>query len=63
MNMFTVLVFAAVALTLISLATGILAMITNGEVGHYGSGHWMSWRVGFQALAVAMVLMAMNAPQ
>lgn len=63
MNMFTVMVFAAAALTLISFATGILAMISNGEVGHFESGHWMGWRVGFQALAVVLVLMAMNAPQ
>ena len=63
MNMFTWMVFAAVALTLFSLASGIIAMISNGEVGHFESGHWMNWRVGFQALAVAMVLMAMNAPQ
>jgi phosphatidylglycerophosphate synthase len=63
MNMFTWMVFAAVALTLLSLATGILAMLKDGEVGHYESAHWMNWRVGFQALAAAMVLMAMNAPQ
>ena len=63
MNMFTWMIFVAVALTLASLATGIIAMISNGEVGHFESGHWMNWRVAFQALAVAMVLMTLNAPQ
>ncbi len=62
MNMFTLLVFVAVALTVVSLGTGIVSMIRDGEVGHFGSAQWMGWRVAFQALAVVMVLMAMLAP-
>jgi hypothetical protein len=60
MNMFTWMVFAALAATFISLALGIVSMISNGEVGHYESAHWMNWRVGFQAVAVVMVLMAIQ---
>lgn len=54
------LIFVAVALTVISLVAGIVAMVSHGEVGHYESAHWMNWRVGFQALAVALVLMALQ---
>ncbi len=63
MNMFTWLVFTAVALTLVALGTGIVAMIRDGEVAHYESAGWMTWRVACQALAVVMVLMAMLAPR
>ena len=62
MNMFTWMIFAAVALTLASLASGILAMLANREVAHFESAHWMNWRVGFQALAAALVLMTLAAP-
>ena len=62
MNMFTMLIFAATAATLVSLGSGIVSMIRNGEIGHYESAHWMSWRVGFQALAVVMILLALQAP-
>jgi hypothetical protein len=62
MNMFTWLIFAAVGATVISLATGIVSMTSNGEIGRFGSADWMNWRVGFQALAVVMVLLALQAP-
>jgi len=63
MNMFTFFIFIAVALVLVSLGSGIVAMIKNGEVGHYESADWMGWRVAFQALAVVMVLLAIQAPK
>lgn len=63
MNMFTVMVFIAVALTIGTLVTGIASMVKDHEVAHYESAQWMNWRVGLQALAVLMVLMAINASQ
>ncbi len=62
MNMFTMMIFAALSATVISFGCGILSMIRNGEIGHCESAHWMGWRVGFQALAIVMVLLAIQAP-
>jgi len=59
MNMLTWFVFAAMIATVVSLGSGLIAMVTDGEVRHYGSAHWMSWRVGFQAAAVALILLAL----
>ena len=49
-------VFAALAAVIVSLAAGVLAMVKDGPIGHYDSAAWMSWRVGCQAVAVALVL-------
>ena len=63
MNMFTWMVFIAVALVLASLVTGVAAMVKDRAVGHFESAQWMTWRVAFQALAAVLVLLALNAPK
>jgi hypothetical protein len=55
------LVAVAVGATLYAFASGISAMAVDGEVGHHSSVEWMAMRVGFQALAVAAVLLALVA--
>lgn len=59
MSMMTALVFAALFATIGSLVAGITSMATNGEVGHYKSEQWMGWRVGFQALALLLIALAL----
>ncbi len=61
MDMLTMLVFAALALTVGSLVSGIASMVSDGEVGHYGSAQWMNWRVAFQAAAIVLILLAVQA--
>lgn len=58
MSFFTVVVLAAVLATIVALISGISSMATDGEVGHRDSAHWMEWRVGFQAVAFVLVLLA-----
>ena len=60
MTLLIVLVFAALAATLVSLASGLLSMVADGEIGQNDSAHWMMWRVGFQALAVVLILLALQ---
>ncbi|MFO1286951.1 MAG: twin transmembrane helix small protein [Rubrivivax sp.] len=59
MSLMTILVLLALAATVYSLISGISAMATRGEVGHHNSDEWMFRRVGFQALAVALLVIAM----
>jgi uncharacterized BrkB/YihY/UPF0761 family membrane protein len=60
MNMLTIFVFLAVAAVIVALASGIISMAVNHEVGHVDSAHWMAWRVGLQALAVVLLFMALQ---
>ena len=62
MNMLTLFVVVAAAAVIVSLASGLSAMVHNGEVGHRTSAEWMSWRVGFQAAAFALIVLAMLGP-
>ena len=59
MSVMTVFVLLALAATVFSLAAGISAMATHGEVGHHSSNEWMFRRVGFQALTVVLLVLAM----
>jgi|JRYJ01.1.fsa_nt_gb hypothetical protein len=59
MSVMTVFILLALAATLVSLAAGVGAMATHGEVGHRDSNAWMFRRVAFQALAVALLVLAM----
>ncbi len=54
--MLHLLVAVAIAAVIISLVAGVLAMVKDGPVGRCDSATWMNWRVGFQAVAVALVL-------
>ncbi|MDE2612615.1 MAG: HIG1 domain-containing protein [Burkholderiales bacterium] len=59
MSILTVLILAAVAATVLSLLFGVSAMATGHDVDHRSSDQWMHLRVGFQALALALVLLAL----
>ena len=59
MNMFTVFILVALAATIYSLVAGVSAMAHHGEAGHRSSAEWMTWRVVFQAAALALILLAM----
>ncbi len=58
MDLLTVLVIAAMLATLASLASGIASMVNDGEVAHLNSAQWMVRRVGFQAAAFLLILLA-----
>lgn len=60
MQIFTLLVMAAMVATVASFATGIASMACDGEVGHQSSVQWMGWRVVFQAAAFLMILFALT---
>ncbi len=59
MDLFTVLLFAAFGAVVISLGGGILSMINGGEIGHKDGVQWMTMRVGFQAVAFVLLLLAL----
>lgn len=58
MSFFTAVVLAAMLATVFALLSGISSMIADHEVGHLDSAHWMARRVGFQAVAILVVLLA-----
>ena len=59
MSVMTALVIAALFATIGSLIAGITSMATDGEVGHANSLQWMFRRVGFQALALLLIVFAL----
>ena len=59
MSMMTALVLAALIATVGSLVAGITSMATDSEVGHLSSLQWMVRRVGFQALALVLIVLAL----
>ena len=60
MSALTVLILVAVGAAVFSLAAGISAMAHDGVVAHNDSAHWMVWRVVFQAVALALILLAIG---
>ena len=50
------MVFLAVIATITALATGVVSMAGGGSYDARHSHHWMTLRVVFQAVAVALVL-------
>jgi hypothetical protein len=60
MSTFTVLILVAVAGAAFSLAAGVTAMTHDGVVAHNDSVHWMVWRVAFQAIALALILLVIG---
>jgi hypothetical protein len=58
MSFFAVAIVAAMLATVVALATGLSSMISNHQVGHADSVHWMIRRVEFQAVAILLVLLA-----
>jgi hypothetical protein len=61
MNLSTMLVLAALAATVWSLASGIGSMAVKGEVLHLSSMQWMFVRVALQAVALLMIVGALLA--
>lgn len=59
MNMMTAFVLAAMLATVGSLVGGISSMATDSKVGHLSSVEWMGARVGFQALALLLIVLAL----
>lgn len=59
MSPLTIVILLALAATVYSLVCGITAMATRTEVGHHDSNGWMFRRVGFQALTVVLLIVAM----
>lgn len=59
MSMMTVLILLAIAGAVASLVSGVATMAHHGPIGHHTGEQWMFRRVGFQALAVALILLAL----
>jgi hypothetical protein len=59
MNIFPLLAILAALAAVYALVTGISSMAADGEVQHLNSNQWMFRRVGFQAVAIAIVLFAL----
>jgi len=58
MSLFTLFVMLAAAATVVTLASGVAAMASHGEIAHRTSEQWMVWRVVCQAAAVLFILAA-----
>jgi hypothetical protein len=58
MEIFHWLVYCAMAATIFSLGSGVVTMVLEGDEGDAHSVQWMAWRVGWQAIAVALVALA-----
>jgi Hypoxia induced protein conserved region len=59
MTIMSLLLLAAVSGVIGSLIMGITAMATDGPVGHRSSAQWMTMRVIFQGVALALVLLTL----
>jgi len=59
MQLFTLLVFIALIATVVSLALGIISMMRGGEFDQTHSSRYMGMRVGFQALTLVMLMLAL----
>ena len=58
MNLLTIAILVAVLAIVYSLLGGVSSMVAGREVGHHTSEQWMMMRIGFQALAVVLLLVA-----
>lgn len=59
MKIFTILMILAMAAVLSVLVMGIISMIKGGEFNKKYGNKLMRWRVGLQALALALFVLAM----
>ena len=59
MNLLTLLVILAALATVAALVCGVSSMAASGEVGHRRSEEWMAWRVGLQAVTLALMVLAL----
>jgi hypothetical protein len=58
MDLITMFVIVAMLAAVGAMVFGVSAMDTGGEVGHWSSIQWMTWRVGLQAVAFLLTLLA-----
>ena len=58
MNLVTIAMLVALMVVVYSLIGGVASMVAGREVGHHTSEQWMMMRIGFQALAVVLLLVA-----
>lgn len=58
MSLLTLFIFAAMAATVVSLVMGVSSMVAGHDVGHRSSDQWMFMRVGLQATALLLLLLA-----
>jgi hypothetical protein len=56
MNLLTIAILFALMAVVYSLIGGVSSMAAGREVGHHTSEQWMMMRIGFQALAVVLLL-------
>ena len=56
MSLLSIALAVALLATVYSFICGVSSMATHGEVGHHTGEQWMAMRVGFQALAVVLLL-------
>ena len=59
MKLLTVLIFLAIAATVVALILGMYSMERGGEYDRVHSKRYMAMRVGFQGLTVALLLIAL----
>ncbi len=59
MTLMTLMVGLAGLCVVGSLLLGIASMASQGEVAHRSSAQWMTMRVAFQGLALALILLAL----
>lgn len=59
MQMLTILVLLALVATVVSLALGINSMAHGGEYDQGHSTRFMSMRVGFQAITLVLLMLAL----
>jgi hypothetical protein len=56
MNLLTVAILLALLAVVYSLIGGVSSMVAGRAVGNHTSEQWMMMRIGFQALAVVLLL-------
>lgn len=59
MTLLTLAILVFVLGTLVSLALGVSTMATGHEIAHHSGDDWMFLRVGFQAAAVGLLVVAL----
>ncbi|MCB1850692.1 MAG: twin transmembrane helix small protein [Gammaproteobacteria bacterium] len=59
MNLFSILVVAALLATIASLIWGLLSMVRGGEYDESHSAKLMNTRIAFQGIALLLILLAL----
>jgi Hypoxia induced protein conserved region len=58
-GLLSIAIGVALLATIWSLVCGVSAMATGHEILHHSSDEWMFRRVGFQAVTIALLLVAL----